>query len=518
MNLDLRALLSAVAGASLRTKALAVMAVLALAAVISVAGLVASQPHYVTLYSGLDDAERVAVEKALAEGGVRYRVSAPPKPYAVFVDDSQFDQAQIQVALAEALRRAPTGINSGDGGAATLFMSSGERAQSMLKREWQEAENLLAQLDFVQRATVTTSIPDPSVLRRKEPLTVSVALRLRDGRDLSAEQAEAVAKLVRFRFGVPAENVLVTDQAGRTVHDPAREGDDAQERRLLEHAAVFDRDLAAKVNGALERAWGADKAYVTITSEWDTDQSTTVSESLDGEPREVSVNKTESRTPGPAPAAGGPAGSASNVAQGFGVESAAVAEESVAGGESTTRDERTVYELPRSRIQTVRVLPQLARLNVSLVVDASLAARKDEVRTLVASAVGFDAKRSDQLGVTVADMTAREPAAPQEPAPESVPSEQGLSPTLELLLRRGVEIVSALSFVLLLFFSLRGARKSAAAAAQAGSGMGAVGSEEAPVDPELLARSRVEELVKSDPRRVGEILSRWASEEAVAKT
>jgi len=37
-------------------------------------------------------------------------------------------------------------------------------------------------------------------------------------------------------------------------------------------------------------------------------------------------------------------------------------------------------------------------------------------------------------------------------------------------------------------------------------------------DPELLARARVEELVKSDPRRVGEILSRWASEESLARS
>ncbi len=515
MNFDLRALLSAITGASLRTKALAVLSVLALAGVLAVAGMVASTPHYITLYSGLDDAERVAVEKALAEGAVRYRVSAPPKPYAVFVDESQFDQAQIQVALAEALRRAPTGINSTEGGAATLFMSSGERSQSMLKREWQEAENLLAQLDFVQRATVTTSIPDPSVLGKREPLSVSVALRLREGRDLSADQAEAVAKLVRFRFGVPAENVLITDQSGRTVHDPSSSGEEAQERRLLEHAANYDRDLTDKVNAALERAYGAGKAYVTITSEWDTDQSTTVSESLDGEPREISVDKTESRTPGPPPSAGGPAGAASNVAQGFGVENAAVAEEG-AGGESTTSDERTVYELPRSRVQTVRVLPQLARLNVSLVVDASLSARKDEVRTMVSAAVGFDAKRSDQLGVTVADMASREPAPSTEPAAEPEPVGEGPSPTTELLLRRGVEIVSALAFVLLLAFSLRGARKAGAAAAQPGGALGAAGPEEAPIDPELLARSRVEELVKTDPRRVGEILSRWASEEAVA--
>jgi hypothetical protein len=33
------------------------------------------------------------------------------------------------------------------------------------------------------------------------------------------------------------------------------------------------------------------------------------------------------------------------------------------------------------------------------------------------------------------------------------------------------------------------------------------------LDPALLARAQIDELVRSNPRRVGEILSRWASEE-----
>ena len=135
MTIDLRSLLAEIARTPTRTKALAVVCVLALAGVLAIAGVVAARPHFVTLYSGLDDAERVAVEKALAEGTVRYRVSQPPGPYSVYVDEGQYDDAQIVVALAEALRRSPSGINASDAGTSTIFMSSGERQQSMLKRE-----------------------------------------------------------------------------------------------------------------------------------------------------------------------------------------------------------------------------------------------------------------------------------------------------------------------------------------------------------------------------------------------
>lgn len=542
MNFDLKSLTAELQSASLRTKLLALVAVLSVGGLLALAGLAARQPHFVTLYAGLQDAERVAVERALAEGQVRYRVSNFPGPYTVYVDEGQFDAAQIQVALAQALKRAPTGINTDASGASTIFMSSGERAQNMLKREWQETEHLLTQFDFVERATVTTSIPDSSSLRKKTPVTVSVALKLRGEADLTGEQAENVARLVRFRFGVPPQNVIVTDQNGRTVYDPGGQEGDAAARRLLDHGSEYDRELAEKVNLTLQRAFGPDKAYVTITSEWDTDQSTTVSESLDGEPRELEVTKTASRTPAggsaAAPAAtGGIPGTSSNAGQGFGIENASVGPEpSVAESESTTTDERTMYAVPRSRTQTVRTLPQLARLNVGLVLDASLEAKRDEIRALVSAAVGLDEKRKDVIGVSVVDLGAANPAPAEGEAGAEAEPEGGSTapnPTLELILQRGVEIAAALAFVVLLLSSLRGSRKTTAAATAgtaAGTGSAGFGSSAGrtsaaassdpgalTVDPEALARAKIEELVRTDPRRVGEILSRWAGESAPVK-
>lgn len=522
MNLDFRAFLAELASASLRTKALTVVALVAVVALASVAGVVAADPHFVTLYSGLDDAERVAVEKALAGGGVKFRTSNYPGPYVVYVDEGEFDHAQIQVAMAEALRRAPTGINTGEDGASTIFMSSGERAQTMLKREWQETESLLVQFDFVERAKVTTSRPETSMLGRKEPITVSVALTLRGGRELSPEQAENVAKLVRFRFGVPPENVVISDQAGHTVYDPGMQGSEADTRRMLQHGTAFDQRLTEKVNDALARAFGPDMAYVTVTSSWDTDQTTTVSETLDGESRELTIEKTKSQLEGADPGAGGLAGSSSNLATEFGTESAATGERRASGG-STTTDERTTYEVPRTRTQTVRLMPHLERLNVSLVIDAGLEEKREEIRSMVAAAVGFDESRKDTLGVTVAEMRVEQPEAGEgaEDGAQTAPEPQGTaapSPTLELLIQRGVEIIAALAFILILFASLRGSKKAAAGAADGPAAAGGEASTDearaAEADPELLARAQIEELVKSDPRRVGEILSRWASEES----
>ena len=88
---------------------------------------------------------------------------------------------------------------------------------------------------------------------------------------------------------------------------------------------------------------------------------------------------------------------------------------------------------------------------------------------------------------------------------------------MELLLTRGVEIVAALAFVLVLLKSLKGP-KSAGAKGGSGARGGAGGADTEPqveLDPALVARAQIDELVKSNPRKVGEILSRWASEDTV---
>ena len=98
---------------------------------------------------------------------------------------------------------------------------------------------------------------------------------------------------------------------------------------------------------------------------------------------------------------------------------------------------------------------------------------------------------------------------------QQLPAEDG-DQTMEMLMTRGVEIVAALGFVVVLLLSLKAPKK----APSNPTTIGPDGEEEFGLDepdPSLLARAQIEELVKTDPRRVGEILSAWASEGAKVK-
>ena len=517
MKPDPRNLLQQLSVAPLQTKLAAGVCTLAIVAALSIGGWVAAQPHFVKLYANLGDAERVAVEKALAEAQLSFRVSDFPGPFVVYVDESRFDDAQIAVALAGALAQAPRGIDAGQAGTAAIFMSSSERAQSMQKREWQECEHLLEQLDFVAGATVTTSMPESSPLKPKKPVMVSVALELRSDSALSSERAENVATLVRFRFGVPAENVVISDQSGNLLYDPATSDvEDVRVRDLFEHAARYDRELAAKANSLIDASFGPRKARVTVTSQWNHDQSTIVDEKIDPDPVLLSREKQKTSTPQGTPAeVGGPAGVASNVANEFGNGNAALGEAAPkkSAAVATTEDEKLTYDASRSRTQTVRSAPTLERLSVSLVLDESLAAKQAEIRALVEAAVGFDVQRNDALGMSTTSFAvdAPRPLANDSGAPSSASGTDSApaAPT-RWWIERGIEIAAGLGFVILLVWSLRPSRAAKLSTATAVDDELAAGPAE--IDPEQLARAHIEELIKSDPRRVGEILSRWADE------
>ena len=241
--------------------------------------------------------------------------------------------------------------------------------------------------------------------------------------------------------------------------------------------------------------------------EWDFAQSTSSSETVDKKATVVHESKTTSEKP---------LGSSSGITAGLSsntLDPEAPAAE-VAGSNAPralllekTSEETKEYAPSVSREQRVRLVPELKRLSVALFLDQSVKDAK-ALEAAIKAAVGFDEERSDEFSSVVLSFAA--PAEPSAtPTGEGTPAEP--NPLVRTLLERGLEIASAIVFLVLLFRTLRGSRKEkrpAAAGQPAAEG-------EAQVDAELLARAQVDELLRSDPARVGEILSRWAREEPV---
>ena len=515
MKTALQALLEQLRTTSLATKTVIGAAALLVVAVVAFTTSTAGRPHFQLLYSGLDAQHAAAVQAALAGGAIRYEVSQPPAPFVVHVDETQFYAAQNLVALSGALESSPEGIQTNGTGASQVFLSAPERAQGVLKREWQELEKQLEELDFVLRAHVSTSTPDPSPLRKTAPMTVAVTLQLRGNTTLEKAQASTVAKLVRYRFNVPQENVIIADQSGRSLFDGAASSElGSVAGELFEHKSRFDADVARTTNQILDRILGPGMAYVVVQSEWRCEESESVKETLD--PKPVVVSKTESKSSTPQGAGsevGGAAGTASNIASEFGTSNAAIGgvQTGGPGGKATTQETKTTSIVGRETEHKKSATPEIERLSIALFLDESLKDRLAGLEGSVKTAVGFvDQRDSFSSMVTPFASIPRDEQGKIVPPPAEEPVSEP-NPLVETLIQRGVEIAAAIAFLFVLLKSLKGLpKKSEPKGGVAGVGDTA-GGDAAYI--EMLAKTEIQELVKSEPEKVSAILSRWAAED-----
>jgi flagellar M-ring protein FliF len=510
MNELLEKWLASFKGTSGGARVIAVLVGLALVAIAGAAAVISNRPHFELAFSGLSDHELAEVCKALADAGIPFEQSQPPGPFVVYVDEAQRSAAYMAAYGAGALDKPLEGILS-DGSMASVFNSAEERAQGVRKREWQEMEKMLEELEFVSGARVRTSATSSSPLTDGDAPapTASVTLRIAGGRELTSAQAQTVANLVSRGLGIEKKDLVISDQSGHSLYDGEAHTDESRDvKDMLAHQTEHDRRLAEEANEVLTAILGPNKARVSVTSEWDYSRSTLHNETPG---KSVVVQETKSSTEKPVSGSGGTtAGLSANTLDPEQPNAAPPGSPSGAPQLEKTNEEKKSYSPTVSREERVRVVPELKRLSVALFLDQSVP-DPTKLEDALKAAVGFDSERGDEFKSVVLAFVA--PAeTPKDEAAAGVPSEP--NPLLETLLRRGVEIVSAVVFLVLLLKTLKGSKKVPASAA-AGAGT-AGGPGEPAVDAELLARAQVDELLKSDPGKVGEILARWAREEPVA--
>lgn len=528
MNELLENLAKALRGTDGGSKIVAALVGIALVAAVGVTAMVARTPHYDLLWQNLDEQERAKAGKALAEAGIPFEASSSPGPYNIYVDEADRSRALAAAYQAGAFDKPLKGIVPNEG--ITAFMSASERDAHLEKALWQDMESMLETLDYVREAYVVRPKRRHSTLISNGtlPHMASVTLHLAGGRSITDEQAETVARMVQTGLGVDADHLTISDQLGNTVFDGrAKLEEGLVDKELLEHQADYDRKRSRKVNELLASLLGPGKARVEITSEWDWEQSAEQLTEAVGEGVLLKSEKMEQETATPPRAVGGAAGMASNAATGeFGMENSSPL---AAAGPSKTSDEVSTYAPTTRTTHRVRTQPELVRLSIVGVIDASVVTSEEgvvdealvtDLEETIRAASGFSETRQDSFHVST-----RTSFFQPEEGEEGEAAEEASEPNpmINMLLRRGVEIVTALVFVVLLLKSLKSSRQ---APAQVTGGRGrtvvtADGTQvevdaEEQVDPELLAKAQIEELLTSDPEKVGTILAKWAREEAVA--
>lgn len=470
------------------TKLIALMGGASFLAIIALVAVVSKKSDLnATLFMNLTSSEATKVATALNAEGIEFLVSTS-SPYFINVDEGDRTRAQAVAFASNALASSPAGIQTASG-MGSVFSSADQRGQVVDKLNEEEIELMLVALSFVERASVRIHKPAKSAINNRDMKPMSIGVVVGVTGIPTPEQERSLAALVANSTGAASENITITDDNGNSLFDTsARSDQQGINKELLNYSFDWDEKTTQRANQWLSQNYGPDMISVMVKSEWDFDQSV---ERVESSPASVVTMQTDNET---SRAARGQGGGIPGIGS--------TAGELKADPETTKQSSITSRPLIK-RTDKVINQPRIKQLNVALTLHSSLADDKENIEQAVMGLVGFDKLRKDSMSTVVRDLYTLpldEEAAVEETEPTSAPN-----PMLETLLRRGVEVLTASIFILVLMKSLKSAGKG-----QAAKVAGAKAQAEAEMDVELLARASVDELLKSDPERVGEVLSSWA--------
>lgn len=480
--------------------------VLMLLAVIAFSTYRAKNPHMEFFRGELTSQEFSSVTSALGQAGIRFETSSGGAPYAVWVESGMKYDAFTAIATSGALDPGTRGIETS--GSSSAFDASMERTQRANARYWQEIEKQLEVLSWVQRASVRAAMPTRTVLGRRPEATVSVVLTTRGSLRPSRQQARDVYSIVQHAFSVPVENVTITDHHGVALLDT--DTDDGLEG-ILAFESGFERTETERAQTWLDQTYGPGIARVSVAGEWTYERTEEVGESLDGKGMPVSEETIATSTPTPSPV-GGPAGLAANLNP---------APQPQPQADPATMDETSkTYVYGTKTTHTVRTEPRLQRLSVSLLMDSSRASELEAATEIVKGLVGFVEERDSFSGQSTELFGLERDEEGNPIAPTAIESPAPPSPMMQILLERALEVGAAAVFLFLLLRTLKKSRSPAEQRAldkqeEAEITRRRIQEENdtltpQEIDPGVLQRRTVENLIDEDPERVSALLSRWA--------
>jgi flagellar M-ring protein FliF len=293
---------------------------------------------------------------------------------------------------------------------------------------------------------------------KEQPAKASVVLKLKNAnRPLAAGTVNGISSLVAASIeGLRPDAVVIVDSFGRALTRPSEGEDGPLEGIQLERQQRIERDLTTKVVNLLEPVVGAERVRVNVSARINSQTQEETEERWD--PAASVVRSKQTSQDGTTGLAGGngvagvranmpvtpPAPTPPGQPPAPAPVSLAAAQTSSTVPVSNRQAETTNFENSRVTRHTIRPRGEIGRLSVAVIVDDEPVVKKDKrgnvtrstkprdaaeiqkIQTLVATAVGLDTLRGDQLTV---ENVSFESAVTEEPAPPGIWQQYGSTAT-----------------------------------------------------------------------------------------
>jgi flagellar M-ring protein FliF len=362
-------------------------------------------PQMVPLFTDLSVEDSASIVKDLERQAIAYQL----KNDGAIVMVAKDKVARLRMKLAEG------GLPKGGGVGYEIFDKSDALGSTAfiqninhLRALEGELARTIRSLDRVQAARVHLVLPDrPLFSREKIEPSASIVLKVRG--TLELQQVRAIRHLVATAVnGLKPERVSVIDETGKLLADGAERTDTASGAGADERKAAYEKRLRDQVEAIVSSVVGAGRARVEITADFDLNRITQTSDKFDPDGRVLRSSQTREESSATGDDKGGPV-SVGNELPGAGKPSAANG-----GSDQSRKTEEIVnYEISRTTKTEVTEAGRVNRISAAVLVDGNYSKNDkgevayqprskeeiDRIAALVRSAIGFDAKRGDQVEV-----------------------------------------------------------------------------------------------------------------------
>jgi flagellar M-ring protein FliF len=378
-------------------------------------------PQMVPLFTELSVEDSASIIKDLERQAVPYQI----KNDGTIIMVPKDNVARLRMKLAESGLPKGGGVgyeifDKTDALGATTFVQNINHLRALEG----ELARTIRGIERVQAARVHLVLPErPLFSRDKVDASASIVLRVRG--TLEPQQVRAIRHLVATAVnGMKPERVSVIDETGKLLADGAAQdnplgGVSSDERKL-----AYENRLRTEVETIVSSVVGPGHARVQINADFDVNRITQTSDKFDPDGRVVRSSQTREEQ------------SATNdnkegtVSVGTELPGGKQQSEGAAKGDQSRKTEEIVnYEISRTTKTEVIEAGRVNRISAAVLVDGNYTKNDkgelayqprpkeeiDRIAALVRSAIGFDAKRGDQVEVVNLRFAETTPSPINEP-------------------------------------------------------------------------------------------------------
>lgn len=378
-------------------------------------------PQMVPLFTDLSVEDSASIIKDLERQALPYQL----KNDGAIIMVPKDNVARLRMKLAESGLPKGGGVgyeifDKTDALGATTFVQNINHLRALEG----ELARTIRGIERVQAARVHLVLPErPLFSRDKVDASASIVLKVRG--TLEPQQVRAIRHLVATAVnGMKPERVSVIDETGKLLADGAAQdnplgGVSSDERKL-----AYENRLRTEVETIVSSVVGPGHARVQINADFDVNRITQTSDKFDPDGRVVRSSQTREEQ------------SATNdnkegtVSVGTELPGGKQQSEGAAKGDQSRKTEEIVnYEISRTTKTEVIEAGRVNRISAAVLVDGNYTKNDkgelayqprpkeeiDRIAALVRSAIGFDAKRGDQVEVVNLRFAETTPSPINEP-------------------------------------------------------------------------------------------------------